>query len=79
MSKTKDKVIEALNAETEEEVYNHNNHINYEKFDGDGTYRRFNAEVAIGLQAIEYNKKYPNDQVFGREVRKLIENLKKDL
>ena len=40
--------------------------------------KRFNAEVVAGIAAFYFAEKYPNNQKLGREIRKMINLLKKD-
>ena len=82
MSKTTDKSIEKRNEdewnETAEDVYNDNFPGEYEGLNPEELSKRFNAEIVMGIATFYFAKKYPNNQELGREIRKVINLLKKD-
>ena len=60
------------------EAYNENFPGDYEGLNPEELSKRFNAEVVAGIAAFYFAEKYPNNQKLGREIRKMINLLKKD-
>ena len=60
------------------EAYNENFPGDYEGLNPEELSKRFNAEIVMGIATFYFAKKYPNNQELGREIRKVINLLKKD-
>ena len=60
------------------EAYNENFPGDYDGLNPEELSKRFNAEIVLGIATFYFAKKYPNNQELGREIRKVINLLKKD-
>ena len=59
------------------EAYNENFPGDYEGLNPEELSKRFNAEIVMGIATFYFAEKYPNNQRLGREIRKIVNLLKK--